>query len=63
LSAEAARRYRRPRRSVNPVFRGGDGGRAGEYRAAAEEAHDRCFIGQTVAAGGAACEVGTVDVA
>ena len=48
---------------VSPVFHGGDAARAEEYRAAAGEAHDRCFIRQTVAVGRVAYEVGSVDVA
>lgn len=47
---------------VNPVFHGGDAGRQEDYRAAAVEARDHCFIGQTVAAGGVAYEVGSVSV-
>ena len=48
---------------VNPVFHGGDAAQVDKYRAAAVEARDHCFIGQTVAAGGAIYEVGTVAVA
>jgi organic hydroperoxide reductase OsmC/OhrA len=44
---------------VNPVFHRGDAARAAVYRAAAAEARDRCFIGQTVAAGRPAYEVGS----
>lgn len=48
--------------TVNPTIRGGDPARGGDYHAAAVEARDHCFIGQTVAAGGVAYEVGAVDV-
>ena len=48
---------------VNPVFRGGDPRREKEYETAATEARDHCFIGQTVAAGGMAYEVGSVGFA
>jgi organic hydroperoxide reductase OsmC/OhrA len=47
---------------VNPVFHGGDSAQVEKYRAAAVEARDHCFIGQTVAAGGTAYDVGTVEV-
>ena len=46
--------------TVNPVIHGGNPGQEKEYRDAAMEARDHCFIGQTVAAGGVAYEVGTV---
>ncbi len=48
---------------VSPVFRGADAARQVEYQAAAIEARDHCFIGQTVAAGGTAYEVGAVTLA
>ena len=48
---------------VSPVFRGADAARQEEYQAAAIEARDHCFIGQTVAAGGTAYEVGAVTLA
>lgn len=47
---------------VNPVIHGGDPSQQKEYQDAAAEARDHCFIGQTVAAGGVAYEVGTVTV-
>ena len=47
---------------VSPGIRGGDAARTAEYRAAAIEACERCFIGQTVAAGGVDYSVGTVTV-
>jgi peroxiredoxin-like protein len=47
---------------VNPGIHGGDVSRAAEYRGAADEACTICFIGQTVAAGGVAYNVGTVTV-
>ena len=34
--------------TVNPTILGGDAGRHSEYEAAAERAHDRCFIGHTL---------------
>ena len=34
--------------TVNPMIRGGDVSRKGEYEKAAEIARDRCFIGRTV---------------
>jgi peroxiredoxin-like protein len=34
--------------TVNPTILGGDAGRHPEYEAAAERAHDRCFIGHTL---------------
>ncbi len=46
---------------VSPRFLGGDAARPDAYRAAAVEAHDACFIGQTVAAGGTAYEVGEIS--
>jgi organic hydroperoxide reductase OsmC/OhrA len=48
---------------VSPVFAGGDPARRDQYSGAAVEAHDTCFIGQTVAAAGVSYEVGSVDVA
>lgn len=48
---------------VNPTIYGGDGSQLKEYRAVATEAHDKCFIGQTVAKGLVAYEVGEVAVA
>ncbi len=48
---------------VNPVFAGAPAGQIEQYRSAAIEAHDRCFIGQTVSRGGVAYEVGRVEVA
>ena len=45
---------------VSPVFHGGDAAQEEKYRAAAIEARDHCFIGQTVAAGGVAYDVGSV---
>ncbi len=48
---------------VNPVFGGGDAARKDEYQAAAVEARDHCFIGQTVAVGGVAYELGPVSFA
>ncbi len=47
---------------VNPVVNGGDSSRQTEYRDAAREAREHCFIGQTVAAGGVAYELGSVTV-
>lgn len=47
---------------VNPVIHGGDTSLQKEYQDAAVEARDHCFIGQTVAAGGVAYEVGIVTV-
>lgn len=47
---------------VNPVIRGASAAQRQEYQDAAEEARDHCFIGQTVAAGGVAYQVGTVAV-
>ncbi len=47
---------------VNPTVHGGERARLEEYRAAAVEARDNCFIGQTVAAGQVAYEVGTVEI-
>jgi osmotically inducible protein OsmC len=35
---------------VSPTIVGGDPARADAYRAAAEAAHDRCFVGHTLAA-------------
>jgi len=48
---------------VSPVFHGGDAGRQEDYRSVAVEARDHCFIGQTVAAGGVAYDVGPVAFA
>jgi peroxiredoxin-like protein len=48
---------------VNSTIHGGDGSQCNEYRAVATEAHDKCFIGQTVAKGQVAFEVGKVTVA
>jgi peroxiredoxin-like protein len=48
--------------TVNPVIHGGDPERQKEYRDAAATALDRCFIGQTVKAGGVAYELGEVTV-
>jgi len=47
---------------VNPVFKGGDASRKEEYNATAQEARDRCFIGQTVAHGGVGYDVGEVSL-
>ena len=49
--------------TVNPTIQGADAAQRQEYRAATVEAHDHCFIGQTVAAGGVAYEVGAVVLA
>ncbi len=49
--------------SVSPVFNGGEASRGDEYRAAAVEACDHCFIGQTVATGGVNYRVGSVSFA
>ncbi len=57
------RHHRFARIIVNPTIRGGDPARDDEYGSAASEARDHCFIGQTVAAGGVAYEVGAVEVA
>jgi len=46
---------------VNPVFRGGNVAQRNEYQAAAVDARDHCFIGQTVAAGGTSYVVGDVS--
>lgn len=46
---------------VSPTIHGGDPARADEYRHAAEEAHDRCFIGRTLGPG-VGYHVGTVAV-
>lgn len=48
--------------TVNPTFHGADPEREAEYREAAIMAREHCFVGQTVAAGGVAYEVGTVTV-
>lgn len=48
---------------VNPTVHGGDDSQLKEYQVAATEAHDKCFIGQTVAKGQVAYEVGKVAVA
>jgi peroxiredoxin-like protein len=47
---------------VNPTIRGGNPAQRQEYRDAAEESREHCFIGQTVAAGGVAYELGNVGV-
>lgn len=47
---------------VNPTVHGGEPSRLEEYRAAAVEARDNCFIGQTVAAGQVVYEVGAVEI-
>jgi organic hydroperoxide reductase OsmC/OhrA len=47
---------------LNPAIQGGATSRQKEYQDAAEEARDHCFIGQTVAAGGVAYEVGDVTI-
>ena len=44
------------------MIRGASSVQRQEYQDAAAEARDHCFIGQTVAAGGVAYEVGTVAV-
>ena len=46
---------------VNPVFKGGDVSRREEYKAAAVDARDKCFIGQTVARGGVGYDVAEVS--
>ena len=46
---------------VTPTILGGDGARQSEYEAAAGDAHDRCFIGHTLAPD-VAYEVGSVEV-
>ncbi len=48
--------------TVSPRFHGGDSARQKEYQEAAVEARDHCFIGQTVAHGGVAYEVGSVSI-
>jgi peroxiredoxin-like protein len=47
--------------TVNPTILGGDAGRHQEYEAAAQTAHDRCFIGRTLKPE-VAYEVGSVRV-
>lgn len=47
---------------VSPTIIGGDPNRVHEYEQAADEAHERCFIGHTLA-DGVAYEVGWVAVA
>jgi len=47
---------------VNPTVHGGERERVEEYRAAAAEARNECFIGQTVAAGQVVYEVGVVEI-
>jgi peroxiredoxin-like protein len=47
--------------TVNPTILGGDPGRQSEYEAAAERAHDRCFIGHTLSPE-VSYEVGSVRV-
>ncbi len=47
---------------VNPSIRGGDTQRIADYKATAHMACERCFIGQTVAAGGVKYSVGSVRV-
>lgn len=46
---------------VTPTILGGDSARQSEYEAAAADAHDRCFIGHTLAAD-VTYEVGSVEV-
>lgn len=46
---------------VEPTVLGGDRGRQDEYEAAADAAHDRCFIGHTLAPE-VGYQVGAVDV-
>ncbi len=46
---------------VSPTILGGDGARIPEYEAAAERAHDRCFIGHALAPD-VSYEVGAVRV-
>jgi peroxiredoxin-like protein len=46
---------------VNPTVLGGDAERHPEYQAAAERAHDRCFIGRTLSPD-VSYEVGSVQV-
>jgi len=55
-------KHRYARIIVNPTVHGGKRARFEEYRAAAAEARDNCFIGQTVAAGQVAYEVGAVEI-
>lgn len=47
---------------VNPTVHGGERARFEEYRTAAAEARDSCFIGQTVAARQVAYKVGAVEI-
>ena len=47
---------------VNPVIRGASSAQVQEYRDAAAEAREHCFIGQTVAAGGVVYQLGTVTL-
>lgn len=47
---------------VNPAINGGDSSRQKDYKDAAVEARENCFIGQTVAAGGVAYELGSVTM-
>ncbi|HUI71311.1 MAG TPA: OsmC family protein [Spirochaetia bacterium] len=47
---------------VSPTYHGADAARSEEYKAAAVEARDRCFIGQTVHVGGVAYDVGEVSL-
>lgn len=58
----SARDQRFARIVVNPTILGGDAARMAEYEAAAELAHDRCFIGRTLAPE-VSYEVGPVQVA
>lgn len=46
---------------VSPTILGGDAGRRSDYEAAAERAHDRCFIGQSLSPD-VSYEVGSVRV-
>lgn len=48
---------------VNPTVHGGERARFEEYQTAAAQARDNCFIGQTVAKGQVAYEVGSVKIA
>lgn len=47
---------------VSPTVHGGERARFEEYRTAAAEARDSCFIGQTVAAGQVLYKVGAIAI-
>jgi hypothetical protein len=47
---------------VSPTIRGASPAQRQEYQDAAAEARDHCFIGQTVAAGGVAYELGALSL-